>query len=266
MRITEHTTKVLRVQLKGWIDRCLGMLIVGAFPVFGMLVILVDSIFFPKVHLSCSRANVLSVDTEPAQIVCSLTSSSVWSENVNIIKHLQGAKADISYAGGDRTYRVVLITDSKKIPLTEEYVSSKSEISQHVAEIKAFINNPGESPLNIYEDHRWISYLAGVGFIIFGVFFLFVKSLTSCTFDKSSGRLYLEHQTILSQSDIREESLDDIKMIKVDETTNDKGKKIYSAKIVLKSGALISLGLVKNDYAIAKTINQFLGIDNLVDC
>ena len=238
----------------------------GEFPCFWYISFLSVSILFPQVHLSCNRANVLSVDIEPTQIVCSLVSSNLWSKNVNMLDHLQSAETDASYMQRHKVYRVVLITNSKKIPLTKEYISSKSEISQHAAEIRTFINNPGESSLNIYEDHRLIPYLVGVGFIIFGVFSLFIKSLIPCTFDKSSGQLYLEYQNILFQSDIREESLDDIKIIKVDEATSDRGKKIYNAKIILKSGALLSLGLVKNDCAIAKTINQFLSLDNSVDC
>ncbi|WP_299484647.1 hypothetical protein [Acaryochloris sp. IP29b_bin.137] len=272
MLITKHTNQVLKVQVKGWRNRYLDVLITRAIPIFGVLIILMGNIFSPKVHLSCNRATVDSFFTERTQIICShvesniLTASNVLKEKITQIKYLQSAKLGYCRScenGG--SFRVVLIANHTKIPLTPDYIYSKSVVARQVAEIKAFINNPGEATLDIYEEHRWLYYLVGFAITTLGIWSVFSKKLTSFTFDKSSGKLYLDYHNSLFQLDVREERLDDIKKFDVEKTINDEGKKNYSVNILLNTGELISLGLVANECAITKTIHQFLSIDDSID-
>ncbi|BDM78782.1 hypothetical protein AM10699_16510 [Acaryochloris marina MBIC10699] len=265
MLITKHTNKILKVDLQEWYDHCRGIFVIRAFPVIGVLIILCGNIFSPRVHLSCNHTPVDSFFSKRTQVVCRLTESNILNEKITQIEHLQRAKAGHHrYRDNYGIRRVVLITNRKKIPLTPDCYR-KSVVSQQVAEIKEFINNPGDATLNIYEEHRWGYYLAGFATIILGIYFVFYKSLKSCTFDKNSDRLYLEYQNSLLQTAVREESLDDIKKISFTESTDGEGREVYHTNIVLSSGELISCSSVKDDCEIAQTINQFLGIGNSVD-
>ena len=299
MLITKHTNQILKVDLQEWHDRFWDMFKVRAIPIVGVLWILHGIIIAPRVHLSCNHVTVdssiyhqtqvvcnltevnlscnhVTVDssihqpTQVTQVVCNLTESNMLDEKITQIEHLQRAKEGYCPDDSLWPFRVVLIAKRKttplpkKIPLTADCYR-KSVVSQQIAEIKEFINNPGEATLNIYEEHRWHDYLIGFAVTILGAYIAFYKSLTSCTFDKSSGQLHLEHQNSLFQSAVREESLNDIHKINFKESTGDEGKEYYHTEIVFKSDEIISLRSVKDDSEIVQTINQFLGIDDSVD-
>ncbi|WP_249369939.1 hypothetical protein [Acaryochloris marina] len=293
MLITKHTNQVLKVDLQNWHDRFWDMFQIRAIPIVGVLIIIYGIIFSPRVNLSCNHVTVdasiyhqtqvvcnptevnlscnhVTVDAsihQQTQVVCNLTESNMLDEKITKIEHLQ--KAREGYCPEDDV-RVVLIAKRKKIPLPKKIPLTKScyrksVVSQQIAEIKEFINNPGEATLNIYEDHRWGYFLVGLATTIFGIFIIFCKSLTSCAFDKSSGRLYLEYQNSLSQLTVREESLDNIHKINFKESTGDEGKDYYHTEIVFKSDEIISFRSVKDDSEIVQAINQFLGMDDSVD-
>lgn len=265
MLITKHTNQILKVDLQEWYDRFRGILIVRAFPVIGVLIILCGNIFSPRVHLSCNHATVDSLFSKHTQVVCSLTTSNILHEKITQIEHVKNAKLDYCrFCDSGGVFRVVLVANREKIPLTPDHIYRKSVVSQQVAEIKAFINNPGEVTLNIYEEHRWLYYLVGFATTILGVYIIFYKTLKSCTFDKNSSRLYLEYQNSLLQLSVREESLDDIKKMSFTELTDGEGREVYHTNIVLSSGELISFSSVKDDCEIAQAINQFLGIGDSV--
>ena len=213
MLITKHTNQVLKVDLKNWYGRFWDMFQIRAIPIVGVLIIIYGIIFSPRVHLSCNhvtvdssiyhqtqvvcnptevnlRCNHVTVDSsihQQTQVVCNLTESNMLDEKITQIGHLQ--KAREGYCPDD--VRVVLIAKRKKIPLPKKIPLTKgcyrkSVVSQQIAEIKEFINNPGEATLNIYEDHRWGYFLVGLATTIFGIFIVFCKSLGSIAV---SGRL-----------------------------------------------------------------------------
>ena len=140
-----------------------------------------------EVNLRCNHVTVDSSIHQQTQVVCNLTESNMLDEKITQIGHLQ--KAREGYCPDD--VRVVLIAKRKKIPLPKKIPLTKgcyrkSVVSQQIAEIKEFINNPGEATLNIYEDHRWGYFLVGLATTIFGIFIVFCKSLGSIAV---SGRL-----------------------------------------------------------------------------
>ncbi|KAI9132882.1 hypothetical protein [Acaryochloris sp. CCMEE 5410] len=266
MLITKHTNQILQVDLQEWYDRFRGILIIRAFPVIGVLIILCGNIFSPRIHLSCNHATIDSLFSKHTQVVCSLTTSNILHEKITQIEHVKNAKLDYCrFCDSGGVFRVVLVANREKIPLTPDYIYRKSVVSQQVAEIKAFINNPGEATLNICEEHRWLYYLVGFATTILGVYIAFYKSLKSCTFDKSSGQLHLEYQNSLFQSAVREESLNDIHKINFKESTGDEGKDYYHTEIMFKSDEIISFRSVKDDSEIVQTINQFLGVSDSID-
>lgn len=268
MLITKRTNEILKVELKDRHDHFWDIFRTRAFPVIGVLIILFGNAFSPRVHLSCNHATIDSFFSKRTQVICRLIESNILNEKITQIEHVKNAKLDYCRSCEDSVsgiFRVILIANRKKVPLTPDYIYRKSVVSQQVAEIKEFINNPGEATLNIYEEHRWLYYLVGFATIILGIYMIFYKTLTSCTFNKSSGRLYLEHQNSLFQTAVQEESLDNIHKINFTESTDNEGKEYYHTEIVFKSDKNISFRSVKDDSEIVQTINQFLGVDDSVD-
>ncbi|NET31538.1 MAG: hypothetical protein F6K19_06000 [Cyanothece sp. SIO1E1] len=268
MRIFKRTATVLTLQPKNrLLDYAILILFGSTFFGVGLGTII---IFGKLAVLKCDRI-------EPTQVTCELISSDLLGQDVAVIRRLQGAEVDVSSDSDSDTYRIVLIANSKRIPLTKAYSAGASGKYQKVDQINTFINNSAASSLKIQEEHRWFAYPFGGVFMLCGggitLTFLLQKTPTLCVFDKASGRVFLKRQNMLFQSDTQEEKLDAIKMAQVNEITDTDGDTSYSTELVFKSGDPISLessllrksGLIgkferASKFELAQSINQFLEI------
>ena len=261
MRITEHTSSILSLQAKRyplWIE-AIGISTVPAiFLAAGLTVILEVG---KLTTLKCDRV-------EPIQINCELILSGLLGKEVNHVRWLQGAEVEERRGSDGNTYRVLLVTQEGKIPLTNLHTARSLDKYQNAAKINNFINSPAENFIVLREDHRWLGYLIGSMLMLLGggAFPLLMSEkplLTSCVFDRDLGRVCLTYKNTLLRSKVRQEKLDSIANIQVDETTDSDGYKAYDTKLILESGSLISLGWSYKPVEVsevAKVIKQFLNM------
>lgn len=117
--------------------------------------------------LACSRP-------DPSQTICQLTNSTLVSQQVTPISQLQSAEITESTSKSrkrrdrSKTYRIVLITSSGRIPFTRAYSSDPDPKERNLAQINAFLSTPSQSSLKIEQDDRGLMILIGSVFIIVG--------------------------------------------------------------------------------------------------
>ena len=71
---------------------------------------------------------------------------------------LQRAEVEVNEDSDGDTYRVVLITENGRIPLSEVYSSGERGKRARANQINAFLSNPEQMSLRIQQDHRWFAY------------------------------------------------------------------------------------------------------------
>ncbi len=259
MRIVEQTSTILKLQGKGRFTGLFGVLFGAPFFLAGLAVIL----FIGNLSaLKCDRVAA-------TQIACKLTSANILRQKIVPIEagQLQGAEVQVNEDSDGDTYRVVLITKSGKIPLTDVYSSGiGTKYRENVDKINSFIGNPAQESLLIQQDDRWFAYPFGGIFMLVGggiiLGSLRWKFQTSCIFNKSTGKMYLTEQSLI-ESESKEWMLHHIKEAKAIAGTDSDGDKTYNTKLILKSGEEIALEIpnpASNHYKVTESINRFLGI------
>ena len=267
MKITEHTSTILKLQANNKSSRLSG-LFSGSIGTFLLLVGGAILLFTSKLEvpsLNCDRL-------EQTQVSCQLTLSSLLQKNTISIPpgYLQGAEVETDN-GGD--FRIVLIAKNKKIPLNNFYYSNgRAGADIKVKQINDFVSDSDQPLLTFKQGFPWSFYVYGSLFILAGVWFIFsvlnTKWPTSYLFDKPLGRVYLTTRSFL-RSETLEKTFEEIKEARVIEEVASDKHKIYHLALVLRSGEQIllepkfiySLQPSACDSEIAQTINQFLEIE-----
>ena len=130
------------------------------------------------VMIGLGQVSTLQCDRiEPTQIACTLTARRFLKKHITPIPNgqLQGAEVEVHHhQKGGVTYRVILITKTSKIPLTEAYTFDEGKKRQKANQIDSFINNSEQSSLEIQQDNRWIIYPFGGLFVVAGCIEMFV--------------------------------------------------------------------------------------------
>jgi hypothetical protein len=179
------------------------------------------------------------------------------------------SQIEVSQGDDSDTYRVSLLTNNGNIPLTDYYSSGKSHF-QRAKQINEFIRNQKQMSLIIKQDDRWF-FLPLSLFLLVGIGCIYstinLKTQTDCIFAKKLNRMYLKRQSIwqkiVSESDISQWRLQEIKQAQVLESIDGDGDKTYQTKLILKSGAPIDIeisGSKSEHDQIAQAINNFLGL------
>jgi len=255
MKIVKHTATVLELQINQpfhWLVVAIG----------GILFILIGCAlalpFTSQVTLACERI-------DPTQVTCKLTATSLLEENSILIPNgqLKGIAVDGYEDGEDDT--PYLITEHGIIPLSGMYSLGEERKREKVNQIDTFINDPEQVWLKIQHSNRWSTYLTvGVFFIAPGslilIAALFTPLKTSYTFDRNTGRLELNYQTLVKRFRI-ETPFPEIKGATVIEEVDEDGKKSYRTRLIMHSGQeelLESSRSASTHYALAQAINQML--------
>jgi len=211
--------------------------------------------------LTCDRL-------EPTQVTCKVSFSTLFTGlQVRSIPLVQRAEVEVSEGDDSRTYRVVLITKTGQVPLTERYSSGSDSKYQTVEKINEFIHDPTQLSLRIKQDNSWFAYIFGVFFILLGgntVLSPFMESLkmiqTACVVNKTSGYLYLTQKNSL-KSVTKQIRLSDVQSAEVIEKTDGDGDTTYYTQVNLRSGEVIPLDIdegSQNHHDVVKSINSLL--------
>lgn len=160
MKIVEPTPNRLRLQANNLMT-AMGTVLFGSIFVVGGLAAMV--VFGELATLTCHRV-------EPTQGSCQFVHSSLLGSDETTIplNQLQSAKVDVNESHKGDTYRVVLLTDSGKVPFTTAWSSGAVEKQKNADQINAFIGNPGKASLRVQQDDRWFAYPFGGIFILAG--------------------------------------------------------------------------------------------------
>ncbi|HIK18625.1 MAG TPA: hypothetical protein IGS53_25555 [Leptolyngbyaceae cyanobacterium M33_DOE_097] len=257
MKIVENTASTLKLKAQ--------FQTLGTFGVLFGLPFLVGGII---AALTIGQRSLLTCDRlEPKQVECELKTNSFLAERTMRIPvgHLQGAEVEVNDGDDGDTYRVALITQGGRVPLTEVYSAGIGFNHRgKVEQINAFLQNPEQMTLTVQEDYRWFAYLFGGIFVIVGGVIVFA-SLTApfpvdCTFDKRSGQAKLRQRSLIA-THVQEYRLHEVKEARLVESTDSDGDTVYRAQLVLRSGKEISidfLGAVADKQNIVDVINTFL--------
>ncbi len=110
--------------------------------------------------LECNRLRSTEID-------CKLTSTNLLSTNTTLIApgKLQGAEVKKR----KNAYRVMLLTESEIIPLTQSYTIGKQGKVNQANQINLFVSDIEQKSLTIRQDNRWFGSLFGVIFILSGI-------------------------------------------------------------------------------------------------
>ena len=151
---------------------------------FGIILILFGSSLFltaTKTTLFCLRIN--------SSVECSITKFGLTGSNTVSIEELKGARIKTIETTKTRkndrgekiyetttTYKVILITDEREIPFTDD--SDSFYFSKHklVDNITYFLENQEEQKLQVEQDNRWSWYLGGTIFTLAGTLVIFSNS------------------------------------------------------------------------------------------
>jgi len=257
MKIVENTASTLKLKAQFQTLGAFGVLFGLPFLVGGMIA-----------ALTIGQHSLLTCDRlEPKQVECELKTKSLLAERTTRIPvgHLQQAEVEVNRDGDGDTYRVALITQAGRVPLTEVYSAGIGFNHRGTVEkINAFLQDPEQMTLTVKEDYRWFGYLFGGIFVIAGGVIVFA-SLTApfpidCTFDKRSGQAKLRRRSLIATY-VQEYRLHEIKEARVVESTDSDGDTVYRTQLVLRSGKEIPLefmGTVADNQNIVKAINTFL--------
>lgn len=226
MQILKKTHEVLVIQADSSFMR-VGTFFGASFFLSGLSIILFGA---NLETLNCYRV-------KPTQVTCQHSSLSLLGKDINTIERLQGAEVKVETDSNGGTYQVVILTaDGKKSRLSGSY-----DAAQTVTKINDFIGNLEEPSLEI-QDYGGDTFKFGAIFMLVGVGFIplslkLSKTPKLCLFDKSSGQVHLKYKNILFQSHVREERLNDVKNLEVNEThINFNEAEVYEIKLMLKSG------------------------------
>jgi hypothetical protein len=137
------------------------------------------SIIFFGTHLlfSLSSLNTLQCKRyEMNQIKCDLSSSTLLKKNSRSIQLLGAVVEKSSGVPADPeepTFRVLLLTEAGKIPLSEMYTGGWNEDNHKIEEkVNSFLRSPQKNSLEVQQDSRLSQYFAGLISAIFGIFIL----------------------------------------------------------------------------------------------
>jgi hypothetical protein len=215
-----------------------------------------------------SRADLKCDRSESKLVACEFTSSNLLSTSITPIPlgQLISAKVEESSSTDGSTYRVLLFTKNGTIPMTIFFSNGIANHQKDADEINNFLKGIDRSSLQIHQDSRWFAYTSGGIFALIGGVFIYAsifrKIQTSCVFDKTAGRMFLNEQ-ILWQTETREFFLHDIKEVQILEDTDSDGDKTYRTQAILKSGEKILLQIsspISTHPKVVESINQFLNI------
>ena len=136
------------------------------------------AVFGKVASLQCTRI-------EPIRVDCQLTASGILGTKTTTIAQLQDAALETSRSHSrqprrrnsdrpnrdrnDPTYRVILIGQNGRIPLTEYYSSGRSGHENKVKKIRTFLNTSTQKQLKIEQDSRWLIYPVGGIFMAIGL-------------------------------------------------------------------------------------------------
>jgi hypothetical protein len=104
-----------------------------------------------------------TLDCERSQDICELNRTGLWwskKENFSLHK-LQGAYVMVDRSDDGTTERVALLTAQGDIPMTYSSYSPGQQ-SETARQINAFVMEPSQKSLQVYEDSLWISIIAGI--------------------------------------------------------------------------------------------------------
>ena len=126
------------------------------------------AIFFGKrVTLQCDRI-------QPDQVACELTATSILGTQSTAIPQgqLKGAEVQkssrVNTSSNSKTYRIVLVTQTGRIPMTRAYTLGKKGKQDKANQIDAFLRNPAQKSLTVRQDNRWTAYILGGAFVLAG--------------------------------------------------------------------------------------------------
>lgn len=220
------------------------------------------------VGLTLGGETTLECDRTLPSAQCQITSSS-WIETHTQtlpVNQMLGAEVESSHSSdGGYTYRVVMLTQEGRVPLTDVYSSGMTHYSDQAKQINQFLQNPDQPHLRLRQDNRWWGLLFLVAFGGGGLAILFgFGKIVTCEFDKTLGQLMLTRQGLLGGPRQQQYSLRQIVGARVERSHGSDGDTFRSA-LVLQSGEGIPLtsyyssGRAKEERTVA-CISTFLGL------
>ena len=229
MKLLQHTSTQLIFR-----HRPIALWLAGSFfTIIGVVIIILLS---KASTFACERAL-------PNQGRCELTHSNFVLSRTAVlpIQDLKGAEVVMTHTRQMDSfflrqphYRVLLLTQTEKIPLTLYGTTNHEPQDAIAAEINAYLNNPHETSLLIAWDNRWLAYILGGIFIVVGLFAELSKIIT-ITFDKVVGELKIERQGLLG-TQVIEHPLEDIVEIKLNTSSYFNSKTVlYQVVLRLRS-------------------------------
>ena len=106
------------------------------------------------------------------QVTCTLKQSTLRNTITRSLEknQLQGAEVVRHRdSDGDSVYRLELLTDSGRIPLTQLKSSDRRGKRRKAEIINGFLSNPEQQTLKIVQDDRWFALLLGGGLTAAGL-------------------------------------------------------------------------------------------------
>ncbi|MDZ7957271.1 MAG: hypothetical protein RMY34_05110 [Aulosira sp. DedQUE10] len=257
MQIIEQTPTKLKLKAN-YRARIIAQIIIGSPFFLGGLAII--AIFGQLASLECHRFSF-------SQTSCQLISSGVLGRTVTRLTALQKAEVSLKRVKNSKNYKVILITQQGKVPLTVYDSSNEQEIDRIANKINTFIKQQQQSLL-VEQIDRWFpSYVFGLIFILVGAIVIGPALLypleISYTFNKEIGLLQLQTQNLFGTKSV-EKMLDEVEQIKIVGILI-KHSKTYHLSLILRSQQQISL-LVYENFSqqqaeeIANQIRQLLNL------
>lgn len=220
----------------------------GSFAISGILFQFAGS----QITLKCRRST-------PKDVQCELTTVRLLTRDSMAIFNLKGAEVE----NNDDTDRLVLLTGAGKVPFDPVYTNfNRSKKGNDAYAIDRFVEDPQQANLTIQDDSRLLSVIFGGLMLWFGIYSLLAQFQTECRFDRATSQLSLSKANVF-WSKVHQHSLQEIKGIRLIETTDSDGDKSYMTQIVWRSNEHFNLALLDpklNPRDVVEILQTFLGV------
>jgi hypothetical protein len=284
MKIIEQTPTVLKLETT-WTRQTIKQIIKNS-PSFLLCSILYVSLGLISLSFIAVVAKVIRLDCDRGgqnQMNCQITSAGLLTKEITPIRNeIERAELQVMQnSDGYNSYRILLISGNKIIPLTPYYsqgMITLDSLTKNIDKINNFIQRLDQKSLSIAEDNRLVPTLFGLMIILMPIILIYVfqrlKLKITYIFDKNLHHISFEgiviwkkHEFILEGKSVENTtvSFSKIQEVQVIETTHKNGRKTYQIDLMLKSSSPITLDISdeeSEDSEIAKTINEFLGISS----
>ena len=262
MIVTEQTPTKLKIEVnnRAWF---IVQIIVGSPFCLGALAMI--AIFSKLVTLECHLVSF-------SQTYCQLTSSGILGKTVTRLTTLKHAEVSLNRIKNTKNYKIFLVTQQDKFPLTAYESTNEQEIRRVTKKINTFIRERQQSLKLEYNDRFYPAYFFGFIFILVGSILIVPNLLApfaiSCTFNKETGLLQLQAQSFFGLK-LVEHMLNEVDEIKI-VIIKSKYSKIYYLSLILRSQQQISLRDYENFSQqkveeIANQVREFLNLPQSED-